>query len=272
VYARLKQLARDDGQPTEVALERAERAVLRTDFANYVRAWMVLRGYAEDTASDPTNSSNCPGVMEFAREGALGGDWGTTRWEDLLVVADRLARATSEYAGLRAQINKRPKWQRAFCEEVWSLHLQPLIRLPNTDPSTVTFMAPSPWLLRGVVERELLYDVPTAAARPARDTLMKLRGDAFQAYLRESIGSRHGVVDIDALPGLRNLRHPDFAWIGERYGIIVEAKITMSPVNDIAHRELISIGLAWGAGCSAVDQGTALCYPVSRRRKAVGIP
>ena len=118
-------------------------------------------------------------------------------------------------------------------------------------------LAPDPWLLEDIVERELLQEIPSAAHSDDAPFL-SIRGDAFQAYLQGGFGALDDVTDVDALGGLKDSgRRPDFLWMGERFGVVIEAKLTLSPHEDMEHRVNTSVLKAWALGCEAIEQGCA---------------
>jgi hypothetical protein len=235
------------------ALRRAEHAVLRTGHRNYMRGLVVLLDFLH--AKHPGRPDVCPGVLILDRQGRVSDEWAPTQWADVLVTAERLALPIREARESILPISRLQPWQRASAADVWFLRRRPMISLPSDEPDVLKVLAPDPWLLEDITERELLYEVP-AAGHSETAPFLSIRGDAFQQYLRDGFGALESVLDVDSLRGIKE-RRPDFVWLGERFGIVVEAKMTLSPYEDMAHLLNTSVLKAWALGCEALEQGCA---------------
>lgn len=101
--------------------ERTERSVLRTDYVHYLRAMMLFRHLAGETAKAPLDSHDCPGMMLLDKNGTIGDDWGETRWSDLLVTSERLAAPLDELEKSAVRLSDRSRADRPLSDDVWVL-------------------------------------------------------------------------------------------------------------------------------------------------------
>jgi hypothetical protein len=179
--------------------------------------------------------------------------------EDTRVVAHRLATSLSEYVEKRPLLNQMPAEGWKHHELLDWLSIRPIIDIDDNEPRE-DLLVPSPWrFLTGmgaVLEHEFIQ-----ALQQNRDIALggqdafSMRGTAFGAYLRRTLAGVTEVTDLDAVAGIRGVR-PDFLWLAERHGILIEAKALLKPNDDRRLLKISSVVETWRRCTEALTQAS----------------
>ncbi len=183
--------------------------------------------------------------------------------EGLRAFALRLSRTLESVTELRDELERIPEAERKYSQHINWLGRWPLIDL-GVQGSSRRLVAPSPRAFAVSMERFLLYEMPRALVADGlqdvtgrnlnANDITSLRGEAYASYQRQVAG-RHGVIDADTLQGVKGKR-PDLIWVGEKYGILVEAKFTLLPNDDRALTNVSAAVATWERAFDALEQVT----------------
>ncbi len=181
--------------------------------------------------------------------------------EGLRTFGLRLSRTLDSFGELREELARIPEAERKYSHQVNWLGRWPLLDL-GVQGSARRLAAPSPRGFAKSVERFLLYEMPKTLVRDGlkdqagRDLnpndITSLRGDGYADYLREVL-TPAGVVDADQLEGVDGKR-PDFIWVGEKCGLLIEAKFSLLPNDDRALTNFSAATTAWERAYDALEQ------------------
>lgn len=254
IYERFRDLVPSAGRAALVALERRFFGI---PWELALRACLATLALAD---CDPRGLAlpGCVGMAQ-ARVRLSSEPLGVTA-DDLGVFLSRLSTKVSSFPRLAMDIGAVPEHARKHHPAVRRLDTHPVLEIDDVDDGDVTFVVPSPWHLRAasaaLVDEFVAFAVEHAQTHPLGRDPWSLRGESFHRHLDAALTERAGVVSIDKLYATRasQASHPDFLWAGDRYGILIEAKIRLSPNTDSWGRDPTSLFETWRRGIEALEQ------------------
>lgn len=181
--------------------------------------------------------------------------------EGLRAFGLRLSRPLDSFGELREELGRIPEAERKYSHQINWLGRWPLLDL-GVQGSARRLAAPSPRGFAKSVERFLLYEMPKTLVsdglkdEAGRDLnandITSLRGEGYADYLR-GVLTPAGVVDADRLEGVEGKR-PDFIWVGEKCGLLIEAKFSLLPNDDRALTNFSAAMTTWERAHDALEQ------------------
>jgi hypothetical protein len=177
--------------------------------------------------------------------------------DDLRAVASRLSIPLSEFAELRGDLAKLDPYSAKYSRVVDQLGTRPIIDLEFGSRSE-QLLVPSPWKLLAAGLDFPLYEFVSflhehqSAALGGVDAY-SLRGKAFERYLRSALPTDQTVVDVDRLKNVSGER-PDFVWLGQDWGILIEAKFSLRPNTDRGVSVATSVLEMWRRAAEGANQ------------------
>lgn len=255
VYERMREKVTGEGRD---ALRALEQTFFGVPWEHFLRGYLVTMALTDRDA----RGAVCPGVLAVEPEAPpLGASLGVQP-ADLQLVLERLSTRLSVFRDARAELEALPEHARKHSATVRRLDTRPTIVLDDDGQGGVfRAVIPSPWHARSAVADFVLDEFVAFAASHASTRNIggdpwSLRGEAFHAHLDAALAGRSGVISIDRFyEGKTNPpSHPDLLWLGERFGILIEAKIRLTPNSDSWAKEPTSLFDAWRRGAEALDQ------------------
>ncbi|WP_148273329.1 hypothetical protein [Stigmatella aurantiaca] len=253
------------------AYDRAERQFFLTSLEGFFRAAWAIYTKASDGVRIEAASPRGPVIVHD--HGRFRGDsWqfdsesqehvGLTE-DDVRAVTSRLSMPLSKYAERRAALRQMDPAVRKYDGLADVLVTRPLVDL-ELERLGEDFLLPSPWRFISGMGTFVLHEFVSflqahrATALGGQDAYA-LRGEAFGNYLRDLLRARPGVHDCDApeMGGLTS-RKPDFLWVGEEYGVMVEAKVFLRPNEDRLLVDATSAVETWRRAAETISQAVGL--------------
>jgi hypothetical protein len=249
--------------------ETLERQFLLTTVAGFVRAAFALLMKAEAGVFQDVPQPGGGVRRVHERGGILSSDWpanepgleavGLTA-DDLRAVAQRLSTPLSGFADFREQLRDVDDLSLKYHHIVDWLSKHPIVDL-EIGGQCHQLLVPSPWKLMAFITDFILYDFVAFLDEHSNDALagrnaFSLRGQAFAQYLRKHLPKTPALHDIDEMEGITGQR-PDFIWVGNDWGVIIEAKFSLRPNTDRALSAVSSAVESWRRAAEAVEQAAA---------------
>jgi hypothetical protein len=244
--------------------ETVERRFFLTSMAEAYRALWVLYVKANDGVrrelQGPTGPiwEHDPGrilLNETAAEEEVLGTLGLAGG-GLRAAASRLSIRLSECSALRAELEAvEPKWQRYAPQVDW-LTRWPIIDLELGGPCE-HLIAPSPWRLMLAFNERVLFSFVKFLEQEGglHEPPPSVRGAAFASYLSKVLKGVPNFYDVDALVRSGETgKRPDFLWVGEQFGVLVEAKFSLRPNSDRGLKDVSAALAAWDRAAEPLDQ------------------
>lgn len=237
------------------ALRRLERAFFGVEWETFLRAFLFVIGIGD---SDPLGPI-CPGRIDIVDDGVAPDAPFGVQPADLQVALSRLGTKVTEVAGRHEEVVALPTTQQKYHPLVRQLDTRPVILLDDYDEEFAVAI-PSPRHFRMATETLVLDEFFAFARAHEQDYRLgedaySARGGAFHSYLSETL-CRNGIVDVDRHAEVTGSK-PDFLWVGERYGVIIEAKIRLGPNSDPWGRSAMSMWESWQTGARALGQAAS---------------
>jgi hypothetical protein len=250
---------------------------LQGSVTEFFRNGMVLNGLlSEGIWLRPANGG--PPVREFGVVHLDDGPVGDAELKELGVTGEglrafglRLSRTLDNFGPLRAELASVPEAERKYSQQINWLGRWPLLDM-GVRGSARRLVAPSPRGFAMSLERFLLYEMPKTLVRDGlidvagrsldSNNLTSLRGEAYAAYLGDVL-LHHGAVNVDELAEVIG-KKPDFIWVGETCGLLIEAKFSLLPNEDRALSNVSAAVTSWERAYDALEQITAF---VERNRQ-----
>jgi hypothetical protein len=237
------------------AFRRGERAFLKTSARLYLRATMVLLGVAGSDA----RGEIVPGRVDFPRGESrpeLPSDVGL---DDLLIVSESLGTRASKFREWGSELRAMPSPRAAADPRLDCFRLRPIVLMDHYDGEDLPVAIPSPWSLVSAAMKLLGdefvgYFAENATGLGITADAPGAYGTAFERYLAQSLACRPDVKRIPA----STTRTPDFIWPGTTYGVLIEAKVRVTPASDPHLDSATSIVVAWERLCGAMAQAQGL--------------
>lgn len=245
------------------------RHFLQGSVTEFFRNGMVLNGLLfEGISLRPANGG--PPVREFGVAHLDDGPVGDAELKALGVTGEglrafglRLSRTLDNFATLRDELVAVPEAERKYSQQINWLGRWPLLDM-GVRGSARRLVAPSPRGFAMSLERFLLYEMPKtlvsdgltdlAGRNLDANNVTSLRGEAYAAYLGEVL-LPHGAVNADELADVVGKR-PDFIWVGEKCGLLIEAKFSLLPNDDRALSNVSAAITSWERAYDALEQAT----------------
>lgn len=237
------------------AFRRGERAFLRTSTRLFVRATGALLGMASSDALGEI----VPGRVDFAegeKRPELPPDVGV---DDFLILSNALGTAASEYRNWGDELRAMPSQRAASHPRLDNFRHRPIVLMDHYRGDDFAVAIPSPWNLVSAAMRLLSQEFVESLAENGIELGITCDvpgafGTAFEKYLEQSLACRPDVKRIPA----STTRTPDFIWPGETYGVLIEAKVRVTPASDPHRDSATSILVTWQRLCAAMEQAQGL--------------
>jgi hypothetical protein len=246
--------------------ERRQRAVLLADLDELARAHWVLFAKAAEGATVDVHGPK--GVERIREQGLLilgeaQGEEVEVReklgltTDSLRAVAKRLSMSQPGFSQLREALDATPPALRRYAPQTDWLNIFPMVDIGVGERSE-QFIVPSPWRMALAFSERILHDYVTLLEREhwvGDKSAYALRGEAFANYLRATLADVPGMFDLDAFENeLPQGKRPDFAWVGEEYGVLVEAKFSLKPNTSRNLADVSAIVETWERAAEPVAQ------------------
>lgn len=248
------------------AFRRGERAFLRTSARLFLRGTIVLLGLGDSDA----RGEIVPGRVDLAAGEPRPEQPPDVGLDDLLIVAQRLGTPASDYRDWGQQLLALPSPRAATHARLDQFRHRPIVLLDHYDGEDRALSIPSPWNLVSaamyLIGQEFVeYFAENATALGLRADAPGLFGGAFEGYLERSLSCEPAVRRVPTSAS----RTPDFAWEGDAYTVLIEAKVRVSPASDPHQESATSLLETWKRLCGAVEQAHEYVptIPASARRE-----
>lgn len=275
----LRSLGLQHGGP---AYEQFENRFLLVSIEGFYRALLALLMKADTGIPVALNGPNGP--EPWQERGRIdSSDWPNDPSllkiglgeNDLRAVASRLSRPLSGFAVLRGELAGADPHSAKYSRAADQLGATPIIDL-EAGTRCEHLLVPSPWKLIGAGVDLVLYDYVSFLDDNAADALsganaFSLRGTAFANYLRKALPLSTTFLDVDRLDGLSGKR-PDFVWLGNDWGVLIEAKFSFRPNTDRYVSVATSVLETWNRAADAVTQGAAFLTRYRATIEGAGSP
>lgn len=261
---------------------RLERAFLLADVEGFFRAVLAL--LLKASVGVPVELPGPRGPTLLRELGRIdSSDWPTDRSlydmglseDDLRAAASRLSTPMREFAAFRGELAKLDPYSAKYSRVVDRLGARPIIDLELGGRSE-QLLVPSPWKLIAAGLDFPLYEFVSflherqAVALGGADAY-SIRGEAFARYLRTAIPKGKGVVDVDELNDLSGER-PDLVWVGQAWGILIEAKFSLRPNTDRSVSVATSVLETWRRAAEGANQAAVFLTNHRTRFEGEGHP
>lgn len=255
IYSSFRELVRDRVPGNK--LEEFESRFFRTTPLLFIRAALAMLAFAQNEASTDIKRAGFIALdsirFDHDVEVRLG-----IKHEDLKMAASILGTLFSRLQEGAAQLTGIKPPLRKYSEPLDLFARRPIIILDEYDDQSCNkLLIPSPYKYLQAVRRFLLFEFFEHLADNEMQVLngkpaYSLRGEAFEEYLRQAL-VHTSLFDCAKLQGLVGLR-PDFIWVGQEYGIMIEAKFTLRPNTDVKLMSASSTVVSWDRTCEAIQQ------------------
>lgn len=240
-------------------------ALRRLEDAFFGVPWEALpRAFAVGAAigNSPALGDIVPGRIDVADEAAPGAFLGIEP-RDLRVVFRKLSSPVTAFARARGELERARDDGLKYHPAVRRLDVRPVIEMDDYEGSDFSAAVPSPWHLRLGIESLVLDEFirfadDNADSHSLGRDVYSARGDAFHRYLSRTLTETGNVVDLDKqLTPKAGQKIPDFLWLGQRFGIVIEAKVRMGPNSDLWGHDPMAIWESWMTGARALEQAAS---------------
>jgi hypothetical protein len=244
------------------AYKARERAFFLMEMEEFVRCYWALLLKAQQPTTLPYMGPHGPATGQM-RGAIFTRDWpndpelevmGLTA-EAMRAVASRMSASLGAVRVYREQLESLPADQRAYAPASDWLSFRPLIDAERGGTNEVLLL-PSPWRFLSALNHVLLYDfvesLSGGTALGGHDA-HSLRGEAFEEYLRRVLKGCTTLHDLKWLKGVTGKR-PDFAWMGEEYGVLIEAKFALRPNADRTLKNISAAVETWLRAAEPIEQ------------------
>ena len=251
IYKRMAQIAEDAGLGNR--FRAVERSFLRTEWRTFLRASIALIGMTGQDACGPLT----PGRIDLGRPSGPDTPQNGVAVGDLMVVADGLAADLSCFPQLANDLKGLADHACKHHEHLLTLISKPVMRLDaGSTASNQVLLIPSPWHFCAATATLLLDDF--AAALQADDEYSRNAwsdlGTAFHGHLTDVLTANPAVRSVDKLTSSPQGPIPDFVWVGDDYGLLIEAKVNLTPRSDPFRRDPMTLVEGWRRAGEAIDQ------------------
>jgi hypothetical protein len=244
-------------------------AILGSTVDNFFRNGLVVHALAENGITVVPEGGGAPmherGLFHLGDD-AISEDLSQTLGVtvgSLRAFVLRLSRPIDTADDLRHELEKLPEQERVHAHQSDWLSRWPLLDL-GVDGIARRILTASPRHFISAIQTFLLYNLPDELIRNGVTTVQGVplnhkdvtsdRGSAYAEYLGVAVGGQE-LHNIDHLvkhadPGKR----PDFAWLGEKFGLLIEAKFTLMPSIDRAISNPSAMIASWERAADALQQ------------------
>lgn len=240
-------------------LRSAERMVIGMDLDRFVVVALMLWELAFES-NDVKGA--CPGRVDLEGRGHAPARYRSVELtiDDYKLAASRLGIKASSLHEMQDQLARCDDFAGSRSGWVWVLEERPVLQLDDYPEQDMSISVPSPAHFLAGCEAYISGELIRALAqnrafdRKAQFDAYSIQGEAFHRYLEKALTGipRLIAVDPNAGPG----RKPDFLWVGDVFGIVIEAKVRVMPRQDPHHESITSAIETWHRAAESIQQGS----------------